>query len=153
MIDQEILKAQTLKHFPKSLAKKYLVACAKKDLELVKKTQTSVDQLTELNIVRDNDEYCDFKGLLRDCRNQLELIIQDPFTNEQYEVIDGEPENAIKDGKWSLESFVFFTGIYDNCDYQFFPLWEKLIANTKKCLETMGTKVSWSTKGASGDFE
>lgn len=28
MIDQEILKAQTLKHFPKSLAKKYLLACA-----------------------------------------------------------------------------------------------------------------------------
>lgn len=152
-IDQEILTARTLRYFPKSSAKKYLVASAKKDLELIKKTQNSVDDVIALGILQNNQEYCDFKGLLRDCRNQIELIIKDPLAEKENQYHNKfDCENPITNGKWSLSEFVFCTRIYDNCDFQFIKLWEKLIYNTKNCLETMGTKVSWGTAGMGGHF-
>ena len=143
ILDQEILTAQTLKYFPKSVAKKYIVSSAEKDLEVVKKAQKSLKNLMDLGMIENNDEHCDFKGLLRDCRKQLESIIENPFV----ECGDDSSEKH-----WSIENYCFSTGIYDDCDFDFVKLWAKLVSNTKKCLETMGAEVEWGTEGQSGSF-
>lgn len=138
------------KNIDAEVAKRFLIASAEKDLVLINKCQVSLDNLITVGIIDNNKEHCDFQGLLRDCKQKLEEIVNNTFDPFNYDGNGLAP--VVVNGKFCSTAFCFYSKIYDNCDFQFVPLWLKLIVNTKNCLESLGTKVYWATEGGSGDW-
>lgn len=78
----------------------------------------------------------DFKSFIEECRHHIRHLIATSYfqENKNFKSLDEPEEGEDTFGFW-LESDV------NDDDFQWFPLWEKLLFNTKRELNRLGVKV------------